>query len=147
MCHNLGVMNIADIGEWGKAKLALLPPHTAIVLILVLSSTASFGLGVLAGRDMTAPGHLVPVTGKQEGLQILDQKGERMAPGALPAAAIAPILGVPGQGYVASKSGTKYYLPTCSGVGRIKEENKVWYATKADAEAAGLTPATNCPGL
>lgn len=140
-------MNIADIGEWGKAKLALLPPHTAIVLILVLSSTASFGLGVLAGRDMAAPGRLVPVSGRGEGFQILDQSGAKVAPGLLPAAAAAPILGVPGQGYVASKSGTKYYLPTCSGVGRIKEENKVWYATKADAEAAGLTPAAACPGI
>jgi hypothetical protein len=140
-------MNIADIGEWGKAKLALLPPHAAIVLILVLSSTASFGLGVLAGRDMTAPGRLVPVRAGQGGLEVRDASGARVAPGALPAAAAAPILGVPGQGYVASKSGTKYYLPTCSGVGRIKEENKVWYATKADAEAAGLTPAANCPGI
>ncbi len=140
-------MNIADIGEWSKAKLALLPPHTAVVLTLVLSSTASFGLGVLAGRDMAAPGALVPVRAGQGGLEVLDSSGMKVAPSALPAAAIAPILGIPGQGFVASKSGTKYYLPTCSGVGRIKEENRVWYATKADAEAAGLTPAANCPGI
>jgi hypothetical protein len=140
-------MNIADIGEWGKAKVARIPPHAATVLILVLSSTASFGLGVLAGRDMASPGALVPVGAGKGGLEVLDASGVRVTPGALPAAAIAPILGVPGQGSVASKSGTKYYLPTCSGVGRIKEENKVWYATKADAEAAGLTPAANCPGI
>lgn len=140
-------MNIADIGEWGKAKLALVPPQTAVVLILVLSSTASFGLGVLAGRDMASPGALVPVEVGQRGLEVLDASGVQVAPGALPAAAAAPILGTPGHGYVASKSGSKYYLPTCSGVGRIKEENKVWYATKADAEASGLTPAANCPGI
>jgi hypothetical protein len=49
--------------------------------------------------------------------------------------------------YVASKSGTRYYLPNCSGVSRIKEENKVWFQTKEQAEARGLLPAANCPGL
>lgn len=48
---------------------------------------------------------------------------------------------------VASKSGTKYYLPTCSGVSKIKEENKVWFATVGEAQAAGYTAAANCPGL
>jgi hypothetical protein len=46
--------------------------------------------------------------------------------------------------YVASKSGTRYYLPSCSGVSRIKEENKVYFATKEEAERAGLKPAANC---
>ncbi len=49
--------------------------------------------------------------------------------------------------YVASKSGTKYYLPSCSGVSRIKDENKVWFATIGEAQAAGYTAAANCPGL
>lgn len=50
-------------------------------------------------------------------------------------------------GYVASKSGTKYHLPWCSGAKRIKEENKIWFATKEAAEAAGYTPAANCKGI
>lgn len=49
--------------------------------------------------------------------------------------------------YVASKNGTKYYLLGCAGVARIKEDNKVYFATKAEAERAGLEPAANCPGL
>lgn len=49
--------------------------------------------------------------------------------------------------YVASKNGTRYYLPTCSGAKRIKEENKIWFKTAAEAQARGLTPAVNCPGL
>ncbi len=48
---------------------------------------------------------------------------------------------------VASKSGTKYYHPWCSGVSRIKEENKVWFKTIEEARSTGLTPATNCAGL
>ncbi len=46
--------------------------------------------------------------------------------------------------YVASKSGSKYYLPSCGGAERIKDENKVWFATKEEAETAGYTPAANC---
>lgn len=49
--------------------------------------------------------------------------------------------------YVASKNGSKYYLPTCGGANRIKEENKVWFDSAAAAEAAGFEPAANCPGL
>jgi hypothetical protein len=49
--------------------------------------------------------------------------------------------------YGASINGTKYYLVTCSGFNRIKEENKTYFNSKEDAESAGYSPATNCPGL
>ncbi len=48
---------------------------------------------------------------------------------------------------VASKSGTKYHLVTCPGAKQIKEENKVYFASSAEAEAAGYGAAANCPGL
>ena len=49
--------------------------------------------------------------------------------------------------YVASKNSTKYHLASCPGAARIKEENKRWFNSKAEAEKAGLTPAANCPGI
>jgi len=49
--------------------------------------------------------------------------------------------------YVASKNGSKYYLTTCSGANRIKEENKVWFDTVDEAKAEGYEPAKNCKGL
>lgn len=49
--------------------------------------------------------------------------------------------------YVASKNGTKYHLPWCGSAKRIKEENKIWFATKEAAEKAGYTPAANCKGI
>jgi hypothetical protein len=48
---------------------------------------------------------------------------------------------------VASKNGTKYYYPTCSGAKRILEKNKVYYESIEDARKAGLTPSTTCKGL
>lgn len=49
--------------------------------------------------------------------------------------------------YVASKKGKKYHLPWCSGAARIAEENKIWFSSKKEAEAAGYTPAANCKGI
>lgn len=44
--------------------------------------------------------------------------------------------------YAASKNGTKYYPKGCPN--RIKEENKIYFATPADAEKAGYSLAKNC---
>ena len=120
----------------GKQGLSSAPSYLVPVLILILASSASFGLGVLAGKDMGT--ERAPKA--QSGIQI----GTSALVTPIPGSSEAPReLGV----YVASKSGTRYYLPSCSGAGRIKEENKVWFQTTLDAEAAGYTPANACPGL
>lgn len=49
--------------------------------------------------------------------------------------------------YVASKNSDLYHAPWCSGALRIKEENKIWFQTKEEAEASGRTPASNCKGI
>lgn len=49
--------------------------------------------------------------------------------------------------YVASKNGGSYYFPWCGIAGRIKNENKVWFASRAEAEKAGYKPTSNCHGL
>ena len=46
-----------------------------------------------------------------------------------------------------SSNGSVYHYPWCSGALRIKEENKIWFASIADAESKGYKPASNCPGL
>lgn len=45
---------------------------------------------------------------------------------------------------VVSKNGEKYHHPWCSGARAIKEENKIWFTSEADALAAGYTKAGNC---
>ncbi len=49
--------------------------------------------------------------------------------------------------FVASKSGTSYHYPWCPGAQKIKEQNKIWFQSKEDAESGGYKPAGNCPGL
>jgi hypothetical protein len=41
--------------------------------------------------------------------------------------------------YVGSKNGTKYYLPTCKAVKRIKPANYIWFSSQQDAEIQGYT--------
>ncbi|MFH1979380.1 MAG: hypothetical protein ABII97_03290 [Patescibacteria group bacterium] len=48
---------------------------------------------------------------------------------------------------VASKNGSKYHYPWCSGAQKMKEDNKVWFDSKEEAERAGYSPASNCKGL
>lgn len=51
------------------------------------------------------------------------------------------------QGVVASKNGTTFYYPWCSGRSRIKPENERWFEGPAEALKYGLKPAKNCLGL
>ena len=120
----------------GKQGLSSAPSYLVPVLILILATSASFGLGVLAGKDLGGEGAATA----QAGISI----GSSTLPTPLPGSPEAPV--ATGT-YVASKNGTKYYLPSCSGAGRIKDENRVWFQTADDALAAGYTPANACPGL
>jgi hypothetical protein len=49
--------------------------------------------------------------------------------------------------YVASRKGTKYHLPSCPGATQIKDENKIYFDSKEEAEKAGYTAASNCKGI
>jgi hypothetical protein len=48
---------------------------------------------------------------------------------------------------IASKNGKRYYYESCSGVNRIKPENRIYFDTKEQAEAKGLTIASGCKAL
>lgn len=46
--------------------------------------------------------------------------------------------------FSASINGTAYYPRDCSAGNRIKEENRIWFETKEEAESQGYKPAQNC---
>ena len=113
---------------WNKIKLE--KTSLFFVVIIFLISTLIFALGRLSKVQLTREPVIV-----EEGNFIHNQNGQV----ALPASAV--------NFFVASKNGTKYYLPTCSVAQRIKEENKIWFGSAGEARAAGYQPAANCPGL
>ena len=136
---------------WEKFKHVITGDRFYFVFVVMLVGFGSFALGRysvfpvmpgggggLAAVSMTytevpkaKEPDLAPVKNKPIKKTTIEEK--------LPESASSPL--------VASKSGTKYHLTTCPGAGRIKEENKIYFSTTNEAEAAGYTPAANCKGL
>ncbi len=52
--------------------------------------------------------------------------------------------GLPMGNFLASINGTAYYPKDCAAANRIKEENRIWFDTKKEAEIQGYRPAQNC---
>ena len=121
-------MTIAEAREKCKSILAKIPRDTLVIGVLLLTSSLSFGLGYLAGKD-TGQGSL---------------KTEESPSIETPLSGIKPTTA---EQVVASKNGTKYYLPTCAGANRIAAANKIWFVSPAAAVAAGYAPAANCKGM
>jgi hypothetical protein len=116
-----------------------------VVFVFIAVAVGSFFLG----RASVAPANSVITADRQTGT-VIQATTEEITPGAIIDQQLpeSPDVDLPVEGgYVASKSGTKYHLPWCSGAKRIKEENKVWFKTQAEAEDAGYTPAANCKGI
>ena len=139
---------LKDMGQgsqYTKTQLALL------VLCIILLATGSFGLG----RFSVLTKQKTPIrieTLKQEAA-VATGVGEKHAV-VPPTSTPSPVVKTPAPSapttsgmYVASKNGTKYFLPWCGSAQNIKEENKIWFASKADAEKAGYSAAANCKGI
>ena len=128
---------------------ARLPRAWVYIAIVALSSSASFGLGILEGRN--GQGSQLSIselaTTSAPSLPGSVYRAAAAAGAAADTALAAPAALPTGGQVVASKNGTKYYLPWCGGAKLIKDENKVWFSTKDAAEAAGYEPASNCKGL
>ena len=106
-----------------------------LVMVIVLTALTSFGLGRLSRiRENKMPITIENLPAAVASVSDL-KKSE-------------PTIVETTEGkLVASKNGTKYHFPWCSGAKRIKESNKIWFASKEEAEKAGYTPAVNCKGL
>lgn len=115
----------------GKIKAVLSDRDSFVSVVLVLVALTSFGLGRQSMMRAEAP--MVPQGATAAADRIED---EALAPAELPTTH-----------YVASKNGQVYHLPHCSGAKNISEANKITFATKAEAEAAGYRPAQNCKGI
>ncbi len=120
------ILNLRKIVRSGEAL-------TALIIILV--ATGSFGLGRLSVQ-----------TKEKESFQINRPVSQKEAASAASAAVVnsnAPS----SEKVVASKNGTKYHFPWCSGAKNISEANKIFFDTKEQAEQAGYSKASNCKGL
>ena len=144
---------IAQEASKGKSWLGRVPDGVLTAAVVILASGASFGLGMLTERELGQGGGPIRIEGVPADALPAAAAAAPVAPpkGAATASLAAPKAIVPAAKtsgtYVASKNGTKFYLPTCSTAKRIKDENKVWFDTEDEARAAGFEPGANCPGL
>ena len=116
-------VSIADLISQCKKYLEKWLLDWGIAVIVVLVAVISFGLGRLSVAEERRPSVAVNT--------------------ASTSAETATIEGT----LVASRNGTAYYFPWCSGASRISEANKIWFQTEADARQAGYHAAKNCKGL
>ncbi len=108
-----------------------------LVFVIVFVALIAFGLGRLSAISEKK----TPIT-----IENLSAATVVTTP-ALPAGRPDFVASTTAKLYVASKNGTKYHFPWCSGASTIKEENKIWFSSKEEAEKSGYTPASNCKGL
>jgi len=115
------------------------------ISLILLVGFGSFGLGRLSRLAET-----------REPLRVEQNSAKMLQASAIAAAPLYPskvermeqtIPMATGGQIVASRSGSKYHYPWCSGAQRISEENKLWFNSIEDARKAGYTPASNCKGL
>ena len=116
------------IERLNKIKPWLLPIN------IILIGTLGFGLGRWSKIEETKTPVLIENPVGEQGVNIASVSSK---------ASLEASTGT----LVGSKNGTKYHYPWCSGAQRIKEENKIRFASKEEATAKGYTPASNCPGL
>jgi hypothetical protein len=137
------MLNIPDIINNCKKRLkALFTGDVALVLIIMLLAGASFGLGRLSTLESTKG--KIQIEYPDAVTRTLDEtEGFIAAAGA----SIGDRTNAEGGEFVASINSTVYHLPWCSGAKRINDANKIYFASKAEADAAGYRPAANCPGI
>lgn len=152
---------IGNAGSWLETALERLAGDWLLWACILLTGTLCFALGLVIAREAGASkdqlwieqlpasamsGSVATTTSGAAGKAPEQAAATSPIAHPQPAAAAAALPATSGT-YMASKTGSKYYLPSCGSAKRIKEENRVWFATKQEAEAAGYEPAANCKGL
>lgn len=103
-----------------------------VPFVLILIGITSFSLGRLSISSQN-----------QEGVRIVNQGAEIKTN----TAKVLDSVNIEEESVVASKNGTVYYLPWCSGVSRIKPENLVHFSSAIEARKQGYLPSSTCKGI
>lgn len=119
------------------------------ILIIILVGFGSFGLGRLS-KEVSKPG----ITVKEYNLasvgsilapasvEAVDNQKNHTVTSSKPAQKTNTVKTV--KNYFGSSRGSKYYSIGCTGGKTLKEENKIWFASKEEAEKAGYELSSTC---
>lgn len=118
-------VTIQDFIARCKAALETAIGQWGLISLVFLVAFSAFGMGRLSALEDAKP----PVS-------LIEA----------PQAALVLALS-PGGYVVASRSGSVYYLPWCSGAQKIAANSQVWFSSEAAAQKAGYSPSKSCKGL
>ena len=112
---------------WPKIKAAAedWTAEWGLITIIFLVALSAFGLGRLSALEEARP------------LVAISQAPVEKSPQALTVGGL----------FVASKTGSVYYFPWCTGASKILPQNQRWFDTETAALKAGYAPAKACKGL
>jgi hypothetical protein len=120
-----------------------LPKDLFIIAFILLTALGSFMLGRLSFLDEKHKNDLKIIRAEPISKETAAIIGSTDRGVVIPVTSSGSQAGM----YVGSRSGKTYYLPWCSGVKRIHEENKIWFKDKADAINKGYKPSGTCKGI
>lgn len=124
------------MGDWLKRNQADIVIAVGFILVAVIA----FGAGRLSAPEIIRNPIIIDEPDTSGSVNILGDVSQSLNAAGDPVKAALTGQGGLAKGlFVASKNGTKYYWPWCSWAGRIKEENKVWFNSEKDAQAAGFS--------
>ncbi len=109
-----------------------------MIFIIILVGLAGFGLGKLSSIGECKPIIIqqAPLQGEITPISKADSKNL--------AGSESLNSGENLNSIIASKNGTKYYFSWCSGVGRIQDQNRVYFNSEKEAVDAGFSKASGC---
>ncbi len=125
-------MSIHDLPNKIKSKIGIDNTTFLHLLLIVGVGVAAFGFGRLSAINKPQNTD-ISITGTANAYTATNPK---------PQAKTSSISTE--KNYVASKNGKLYYTVGCKGANRIKDENKVYFATSGDAEKSGYTASSSC---
>lgn len=128
----MSIIDLERMGDWLKRNQA----DMAIVIGFVLVAIIAFGAGRLSSPEIVRNPIIIDELTASSTLNIFGSVSQSLGAAVGQGSGTANI-NIKGM-FVASKNGTKYYWPWCSWAERIKEENKVWFNSEKDAQAAGF---------
>jgi hypothetical protein len=124
-----------------KAIYFLAQKETMVSLVLIVTGISSFALGFFAGKDSIGSTPKIIFTDvPRESILAASAMASDVKPNETThsnsATAKSTIFG--------SKSGTKYYYSWCKAGNRVKLENRIYFESTKQAEAAGRLRAASC---
>ena len=109
-----------------------------IILIVIMVGLGSFELGRLSEQNNSSSGIKIEYPDKNS------YRTETQSANAVSAVNNIPKTASAAKNFFASNRGTKYYSIGCQGGKTIKQENRIYFATKEEAERAGYELSSAC---